>query len=196
MPGHGESGLYELIELSKIIPAKSHIIGYSMGGRIAMNLIHSNPKNFLSATLLSAHLGLANEEERRIRFYEEETWIDCLKTEGIDSFIDKWYEKKLFQNSPIPSYRYRQNPDLLIAALRNFSLAKQQNFWNSLSIVSTISTFLYGECDIAYKPTFEKLKTLNANVHLIKKSTHAIHLENVSACITHIERSIHVAAKR
>ncbi len=196
MPGHGKSGLYELCELTKLIPKKCHIIGYSMGGRVALNLVHSNPDHFLSATFISAHLGLATEEEKRIRHYEEETWISSLKAEGIESFIKTWYEKPLFQNSPIPRHRYRQSPDLLIEAIRKFSLAKQQNFWNSISKVLPISTFLYGDYDKAYENTFIKLKALNANVHLIKNTTHAVHLQNVSACITHIERSIYVATKR
>ena len=182
--------MYELSELLPLIPQKSHIIGYSMGGRIALELIHSYPKYFGKAILFSTHLGLTTVEEKRIRHYEEENWIDRLKAAGIKSFIDNWYEKPLFENAPVPSYRYRQSPDLLIQAIRKFSLAKQQNFWNSLPQISHFSTFLYGARDKAYKETFERLVKLDANAHLIEKSSHAVHLQDVSACINLIERSI------
>ncbi len=190
LPGHGKSQMYELSELLPLIPLKSHLIGYSMGGRIALELIHSYPKYFGKAILLSTHLGLATVEEKRIRHYEEENIIDRLKAAGIKSFIDNWYAKPLFENAPVPSYRYRQSPDLLIKAIRKFSLAKQQNFWNSLPEISPFSTFLYGAGDKAYKETFERLLKLDANAHLIEESSHAVHIQNVSACINLIERSI------
>ncbi len=191
LPGHGKSPIYELSVLLQIIPQKSHLIGYSMGGRIALQLIHLYPNYFGKIILLSSHLGLATIEEKRIRHYEEENTIDQIKAFGIKLFIEKWYQKPLFENAPIPSYRYRQSPDLLIQAIRKFSLAKQQNFWNSLPQISSFSTFLYGAEDFAYKETFERLNKLEANVHLIEKSSHAIHLQNVSACINLIERSLY-----
>jgi 2-succinyl-6-hydroxy-2,4-cyclohexadiene-1-carboxylate synthase len=183
--------MYELFNLIDLIPKKSHIIGYSMGGRIALELLSSYPKHFDKAVILSAHLGLKTAEEKRIRLYEEELLIDKIRSEGVVSFVKTWYQKPLFENAPVPSYRYRQSPDLLIEAIKKFSLAKQQNFWNSLSKLSSFATFLYGEHDKAYKKTVDELFANKASVHLIKESSHAIHLQNVRDCINHIERSIH-----
>jgi 2-succinyl-6-hydroxy-2,4-cyclohexadiene-1-carboxylate synthase len=182
--------MYELCDLINLIPKKSHIVGYSMGGRIALSLIYSYPEYFEKAIILSAHLGLTTAEERRIRQYEEELLIDRLRADGIESFIQSWYQKPLFQNAPIPSYRYRQSPDLLVKAIRKFSLAKQQNFWNSLPKISSFTTFLYGEHDQAYRKTFEMLTKLEATAYLIKEGSHAIHLQNARDCINYIERSI------
>lgn len=192
LPGHGRSQMYECSQLMDLIPQKSHLVGYSMGGRIALNLLSSHPDHFNKIVLLSTHLGLATEEEKRIRHYEEERWIDRLRTYGINHFINSWYQTPLFQNAPIPSYRYRQSPDLLIEAIRKFSLAKQQNFWNSLPKISRNSVFLYGEKDTAYRQTFEKLCEFGARAHLIQNSSHAIHLQNIKECIDHIERSFNV----
>ena len=189
LPGHGGSPIYELSELMNRIPKKAHLIGYSMGGRIALELFHSNPSHFSSITLLSTHLGLETEEAKKLRYVEEEEWINRLQTQGIKHFIDTWYQKPLFIDAPIPHYRYKQNPDLLIQAIRKFSLAKQQNFWNHLP---KTATFLYGENDKAYLQTFERLSRLGANVHLIPNSSHAIHLQNVPTCIQHLERILNV----
>lgn len=162
-----------------------------MGGRIALSLLTNHQRYFNRSVICSAHLGFSSEEERRIRLYQEETWINHLRAEGIQAFIKKWYTSPLFKDFPIPSYRYRQSPDLLIEAIRKFSLAKQQNFWNSVPSISPLSTFLYGETDEAYKQTYRNLLNLDARVHLIEKSGHALHLQNVGACIKQIERSIH-----
>lgn len=183
--------MYEIIDLIKLIPKNSHIIGYSMGGRIALELLSLAPNHFDKAILLSAHLGLKTAEERRIRLYEEELLIDRLKIDGIESFVKTWYQKPLFANAPIPSYRYRQSKDLLIEAIRKFSLAKQQNFWNSLPKISSFTTFLYGENDKAYKKIVDELIEYQADVHLIPESSHVVHLQNVRACINQIERSIY-----
>ena len=186
LPGHGDAPFYDL---SKILPQKAHLVGYSMGGRIALEWLYRYPNRFPSATLLSTNLGLETEEEKQNRIHQEEMWIESIHKDGINHFIQTWYQNPLFEGAPIPAYRYQQNPDLLIQAIRKFSLAKQQNFWNSLP---KSTTFLYGEQDRAYRKTYERLCTMGRDAHLIPKSSHAIHLQNIPACIEFIERSLHV----
>ncbi len=191
LPGHGKSQMYEISDLMELIPENAHLIGYSMGGRIALSLLCNYSNYFKKSVICSAHLGYSSEEDKRIRLSQEESWINDLRVDGIQAFINKWYTSPLFHDFPIPSYRYRQSPDHLIEAIQKFSLAKQQNFWNSVPSISPLSTFLYGENDEAYLQTYKRLQNLDANVHLIEKSAHAVHLQNAAACIKVIERSIH-----
>ena len=167
-----------------------------MGGRIAIELLHTYPTHFNKGILLSTNLGLATEEEKKMRAKLEEEWIQKITTFGIKQFVDDWYKSPLFEGFKIPAYRYNQSASLIIQTIQKFSLAKQQNFWNSFHEISSRCTFLYGENDRTYQPVVEKLKNLNADVHLIEKCSHAIHLQNVSACIKHIERGIYVETMR
>jgi 2-succinyl-6-hydroxy-2,4-cyclohexadiene-1-carboxylate synthase len=69
LPGHGETPMANDIALAvkKQVPSASFLIGYSAGGRVALELKERFPSNYDHLILLSTHMGLANETERKHR---------------------------------------------------------------------------------------------------------------------------------
>jgi 2-succinyl-6-hydroxy-2,4-cyclohexadiene-1-carboxylate synthase len=177
LPGHGRSSLYEINELIPLIPKNSSIVGYSMGGRIGLNLQIRRKNLFKKGIYLSTHLGLESSLEKKLRVRDEDQWISDLQMKDINQFIDDWYRKDLFKNSKIPLYRYEQKKDFLIYAIKKFSLAKQPNFWNSLSKIKNTTFFLYGSEDYSYLKLFHRLKKAEIEAYLIENVAHAIHIE-------------------
>lgn len=171
----------------KSLPEGSHLVGYSMGGRIALWLLSLFPRKFSSAVLLSANPGIENREERIL---EDEKWIDILKNEPLADFIDKWYKQPLFRNSPIPSWRLDQDPEKLIVLIQKFSVAKQPSFWNDLHKFQVPMLFLFGQEDEKYQRIAACLKSKNVQVETIQGATHAIHLEKGEECISKISSFI------
>jgi naphthoate synthase len=191
LPGHGASPFHENI-IESIISSLDHLdikkcalIGYSMGGRIALTLANLDFKRFGHLILMSAHPGLKNSEERKKRWQEDQKWIEMLKSNSFEKFLNAWYSQPLFESlkthrtlfEKVLSERKQQNPLFLAKLLNLLSLSKQPHF----TTFSPATLFLYGELDLKYGKLYNKLLSFG-EIAMISDSGHAIHLENPSAC--------------
>lgn len=75
---------------------RPHLVGYSMGGRVALGLLVRHPDRFRGATLIGASPGLADAAEREARRQRDEAWARLLETEGLDTFVAAWEALPLF----------------------------------------------------------------------------------------------------
>jgi 2-succinyl-6-hydroxy-2,4-cyclohexadiene-1-carboxylate synthase len=80
--------LAELLRTERIEAA--HLVGYSLGGRVALGLLQHTPELFAHATLIGAHPGLTDAQERQARLAEDARWVALLESEGLDAFIARW----------------------------------------------------------------------------------------------------------
>ena len=161
LPGHGQSPFMTQFHID--IP-RFHLIGYSMGGRIAMAYAKEHPEQIASLRVLSAHPGLKSEEERRLRWESDQAWAKLLLELPIDDFLLRWYDQPIFKSfQPDLSMRKQQNIPDLAAALLHYSLAKQP--------VYDIDHGLVGEWDT-------KFRALYRRPIVIPNAGHVIHLEN------------------
>lgn len=175
LPGHGNSPFVE--EFTVDIP-RFHLIGYSMGGRIAMAYADKHPEQIASLTIMSAHPGLSSDEEKKKRLVSDREWTKLLFELSIDEFLIRWYNQPLFKSfKPDLSMRRQQNIPALAAALMHYSLGQQNHF--------TIDDVLVGERD-------EKFRTLYKNPILIPNAGHVVHLENPMAVAQIIQRKISI----
>jgi len=181
-----------LEELQEKIPKGSIVIAYSMGGRIALWFSALFPHHISFLFLLSVNPGLDNEKEREKRQSEELLLIEMLKEEGVERFIEKWYQNPLFGGWKFPSYRFKQDPTLVVNTLLKFSLAKQPSFWNDLPFFKTPLFFIFGENDEKYQSIAKRLKLMQGpfQVAFIKNSFHAIHMENVQKMQELLEKEL------
>lgn len=84
----------EVDRLADVIRAgtceRAHLVGYSMGGRLALGLLVRHPRLFDTATLIGASPGLAAAGEREDRVARDEEWARLLDGEGLDTFVAAW----------------------------------------------------------------------------------------------------------
>jgi len=144
-------------------PAGAILIGYSMGGRIALGM--RNP-----AIAISAHPGLTFSDQNP----NMETWIDKLQTASFSEFLEAWYAQPLFET-------LRAHPQFPQIIRRRLSVDPQtalrqlQN--HPLQPFSRAVPFLYGEYDLKYRNLYANFPST-----CIKRSGHACHLENPKEC--------------
>lgn len=172
------------------------LIGYSMGGRLAMLLANRSPHLLSHLIVLSANPGIEDLEKRQLA---DQRWAQCLQVEGIDPFLSKWYEQPLF--APLKAQttvfeamikrRKAQNAETLAKIIVHLSVTKQPSLWGNIPF-SLPNLYLFGEKDWKYLPIFNRLRGLKklTTTHTVSNSGHALHLENPEGCAREIHTFI------
>jgi len=186
LPGHGEvpftpdiaEKVHEQIGPTKIL------VGYSAGGRLALELKTRYPNDFEKVIAISAHTGLQTEQERAKRWQIDQKWIHMLQTEPFDRFLDAWYQQPLFDSlAKYPSFsamlqrRKKADSKALAQFLEVFSPAKK-----TPPEIFPGTFFLFGEEDLKYEKLYHTLPSFG-----IPNAGHAVHLEAPKVCAKVIE---------
>ncbi|MGI6590702.1 MAG: alpha/beta fold hydrolase [Eggerthellaceae bacterium] len=93
-----------------------HVLGYSMGGRIALELAVQHPELVYTLVLESAGLGPADETERAAYAQRAAAWARDLRAQGTQAFVDCWEQLPLFASQ-------QRLPEDTRARVRNERLA-------------------------------------------------------------------------
>jgi 2-succinyl-6-hydroxy-2,4-cyclohexadiene-1-carboxylate synthase len=163
------------------IPDDGILIGYSMGGRIALQSPH--PK-----IVLSAHPGLRTEQEKDERWKSDQAWIEKLQQRPLQEFLQAWYAQPLFDTlrrhsafESMLSRRLWQDPQKLIEMLSKESLAHQEHS------IPANAVFLHGQLDAKFAKLYRELKIPSWE---IPHAGHAAHLEQPQSCAEIITRVV------
>jgi len=196
LPGHGSSpGIspdYLRIlsqEIKDSVASAPILIGYSLGGRLALQLAEADPSGYSHVILLSAHTGIQDQKEREARLIFDLKWIDKLKSLTMDAFLKEWYEQPLFRS-------LHKKPDLLQSILKKRGIQDPQRMAEVLWMLSAArqkaidsfhprTLFLYGEEDEKYQKLYSALPK-ELNVRKIDQCGHVVHLENPMICAERI----------
>ncbi len=189
LPGHGKSLICEepldqVIRFIEELKRPCHLIGYSLGGRMALMIAERSPKLLSKKVILAGNPGLSLPEEKQQRIESDEVWAEMLENHPIEYFLEKWYAQPLFfslrQNKKLYqttlNKRMKQDPFALAKMLRIFSLGKQAAY---RQFEKTL--FLYGAHDKKFATLYHRLIS-NAPVVTIDNASHAMHLENPGQC--------------
>ncbi len=72
------------------------LIGYSMGGRIALAAALEHPEGLDRLVLVSASPGIADAAARERRLGEDEATADRIERLGVDLFLTEWLSRPMF----------------------------------------------------------------------------------------------------
>jgi 2-succinyl-6-hydroxy-2,4-cyclohexadiene-1-carboxylate synthase len=203
LPGHGSCnvevnsfdacGDYVLEQL----PAEPCVlVGYSMGGRLALSLALQSPQRFSMLVLESASPGLKTELERAARRDHDEQLAHELETRNFDAFLDDWYQQPVFaslQSAPeklaaLKQRRLQNRPQNLARTLRACSVGGQPSYWGELSQLAVPLRVVAGVDDPKYVAIAQEIAgtTPNADVAIVRHSGHTTHFENPEAFATQL----------
>jgi 2-succinyl-6-hydroxy-2,4-cyclohexadiene-1-carboxylate synthase len=174
--------------LDQLAVKQVDLLGYSMGGRLALTFALLFPNEVRKLILESASPGLATENERHLRRLKDAELAKFINEQGIRSFVDYWEEIPLFQTMKrLPSVqkqiireqRLNNYPPGLANSLLGMGTGSQPNWWGKLNELTCEVILLTGEkdkkfCDIANK-MMKELK--NSSWVVFEGSGHAIHVE-------------------
>src|SRR4029079_15356665 len=116
----------------------ARLCGYSMGGRVAIELLVRRPELFESAVIIAAQPGLEHEAPRAERAASDARWCELAEREGAAAFCAAWEAQPLFlSQTRLPAHvqatqrerRSRHTGHALSIAMRTFGLATMPNYW-------------------------------------------------------------------
>ncbi len=161
LPGHGQSDISEMMSLDSLCLALKtmldalsvssvYILGYSMGGRVALVFNSLYPEYVQGLILESAHPGMISLEDRETRLQADLVLAAHIRSSTRDSFLREWYAQALFYPLDVSTLLpHRQALDLhaVATALSCFSLGKQ----SPIRVFHPFTLFIYGAYDQKYK---------------------------------------------
>lgn len=170
LPGHGQTDApadyvrygmptvaKDLVQLmADLGNDRFHLLGYSMGGRLALYLALHYPQQVSRLILESASPGLKTAAEQQQRRAFDTQLAQRIEQEGIEKFVDFWENISLWesqkqltadQKSRLRQIRLRNNPAGLANSLRGMGTGQQPSLWGKLTSLHTPTLLITGEHD-------------------------------------------------
>lgn len=144
-----------------------YLYGYSMGGRLAFQVIASHPDLFSGVVIESSHCGIDSKTERLKRQSMDEKRAQNIEND-FGGFIDKWSEIPLFQHTPSHMKSvYRevmksQDPQFMSASIRGFGAGVMPYVCDKMNGSNFSLTLIAGELDDIY---VLRMKNIHKFVH-------------------------------
>lgn len=145
------------------------LVGYSLGGRLALGMLCREPARFSAALLIGAHPGLTSETERADRVRSDARWAALLRERGLEEFLAAWESQPLFstQTKLTPAslesqraVRHRQSAEGLARSLELFGLGRMPERWAALPGIDVPVTWAAGELDLKFRALAERATQL------------------------------------
>lgn len=143
LPGHGRSPHIQLTDFSHVsrlieqaIGANQidsyYLIGYSLGGRIAMYYAcQFQPTKLKGLIVEGANVGLTQPTDRLLRIKHDQSWAKRFRCEPMDSVLSDWYQQAVFddlsaeQRKQLITERSNNRGEYVAHLLETTSLGKQ-----------------------------------------------------------------------
>lgn len=185
--GEAVNDLAALMDMLKL--EKVHILGYSMGGRLALGFACTHPNRVQSLILESTSPGLSDEESRRARRNHDRKLAERIRNSGLQRFVDYWEniplfesQKKMPQNKrdTLRNERLAGSENGLAGSLLGMGTGSQPSFWNDLESFSFPVFLITGQLDEKFCRIADRMRKhfKKADWQVIHSVGHAVHLEN------------------
>ncbi len=217
LPGHGqtqcpddlenysmEATVYALDQILNELKIESaFVLGYSLGGRVALSFAMTYPSRVKELILESSSPGLATEEERLDRQQRDNRLADRILEEGIQAFVDYWEAIPLFQTHLTylsSEQRARlhvsrlNNSELGLAnSLRGIGTGVQPSWWENLNQFEVTTTLIVGQLDAKFVKIAEEMFRLlpDGELVVIEDAGHTVHLEQPEEFSQTVQNILH-----
>jgi len=169
-----------------------HLVGYSMGGRVALALACRHPDLLRSLTVIGASAGLSTEAERAERRESDQKLAESIEQDGLEAFVDRWMANPLFATqarlgagflAASRAQRMRNSAAGLARSLRAAGTGVMTPLHDDLESCAVPTVFIVGAQD----PKFTRVavglaaRMPNAATAVVDDAGHAAHLEQPDA---------------
>lgn len=164
----------------------AHLLGYSLGARMALGLLARHPQLFASVTLVSVHPGLRTVAQRLRRQAADERWCQLL-SQSMTTFVEQWSQQPMFRSQEglsgqalATQKKIRRDHQAagLISSLRTVGLGQMPDLWSIAATWPRSLQLVVGERDTKFSQLAENFLALRTR----DKSNSATPLRKFSDC--------------
>ena len=124
------------------------LLGYSMGGRLALHALLARPELWKAAIIVSAHPGLSDANERSQRREKDARWAELARSGEWSAFLEKWENQGVLTGGQMPDRMPLAAHRAAVAqSFIDWSLGAQSDLTNNLTRISCPVLWLTGERD-------------------------------------------------
>lgn len=181
-----------------------YLLGYSMGGRLALAFSLTYPEKVKHIILESSSSGLKTEKEREERKKRDEALAEQILQNGISWFVEYWQQVPIFQSATLLTnetkerlqklymYQKKANPVGLANSLIGMGTGAQKSYWSDLSQISFQTTLICGTNDEKFCTINKDMKNHipNAEIFFIDDAGHRVHLEQPTQFLQLVEKQM------
>ena len=212
LPGHGNAATPHKLEHFSMQATVSHLwdaldvfgveranlVGYSMGGRVALSAAVVCPKRVAKVVCIGASPGIADPIERNNRRLADESLADSILSNGVEQFVDAWLNQPLFATlaerlsrsefQASREQRLANSPEGLALSLRGIGTGTTEPLHEILADMDFPCLWIAGAEDAKFAAIAEEMSTAmpNGSHALIPDAGHSAHLENPAATLSAI----------
>lgn len=199
LPGHGKTIVtgdvrqYSMPQTAQALVAwldelsieQANLVGYSMGGRLALYLALHFPQRFPKVVLESASPGIADDRDRHGRLAHDWQLADQLEAD-FPAFLTNWYRQPLFaplrqhpKFEQIMQQRSHNRSSELAKSLRYLSTGMQPSLWHGLAAHRQPLKLIVGADDRKFLTLNQQMSQLcpTAELTILPDCGHVVHLE-------------------
>ena len=200
LPGHGASlgltteaytieGATQAVigTLDELEVKRPVMVGYSMGGRLALYLALRYPERCAGLFLESASPGLESAGEQAARRAADESKAKRLASGDLRAFLRDWYRQPLFASlaqdeillRQTTEARRRNDPGELARSLRGMGTGSQPSLWGELESLSMPALAVAGGLDEKYAGISSRMRSINPRIRsiVVPGAGHTVHTE-------------------
>lgn len=182
--------IYALWEQLDLPPV--HLVGYSMGGRLALYTALEYPQMVARLTLESASPGLDTDAERAARRASDEALAARIERDGVAAFTESWENLPLFAGQTaeakagLRAVRLAQRPTGLANSLCGMGTGVQPSLWPRLSELARPVHLITGALDGKFVAINRQMQPRfrDARLTIIPDAGHTVHLERPDAYLS------------
>ena len=175
-------------------PERFALAGYSLGGRIALQVALTAPERVSRLILISCSPGIEDEAERAERRAADHLLAEDLERIPFEDFIERWRTQPLFAADPLEVGRLaredqrRNHPQALAAVMRGIGTGEMEPLWSRLGELQMTVKVVVGGRDSKFLALGQRMVDLMSRSELaVVEGGHGLLLESPAAIVQSID---------
>lgn len=156
------------------------LVGYSMGGRLALHALLEKDHPWQAAVIIGAHPGLEDEAERAARAAIDAEWASRALMAAWPDFLKAWEDQPVLAGTAIRDSRESSRLQLrrreIARSFVDWSLGNQPPLWDRLPEIDIPVLWIAGEEDEKFRDLAEGASALipKAELAVAPQSGHRV----------------------